>query len=227
MSGSSAGEGATQSSSGHCSQMQWGNGYKTPSKHLRGRQPHWGDLRQSRQAGWKGTEKMTASPVQICVHLLKVCQTSYAMGSKGIRSNISRGIKTRPYFDMLPSKVPAFFTLASFPCRRPPVLPPVLCRHKYPCTHGKNHSEVSLSRGLQWIHAAGCLPFLHARLLGSVRRCTAERAEGWHGGYGEWPGFPQLQCQLQHKANIKRLFCSSCTSPLHNSFAVHRYMRRM
>lgn len=40
------------------------------------------------------------SPCAKMTYMTEVCQTSSTMGSKGIRSNISRGIKIRPYFDI-------------------------------------------------------------------------------------------------------------------------------
>ena len=112
------------------------------------------------------------------IHMVKILQTSSDMGSKGIRSNINRGIKISPYFDIHLNwrchQSPASLIPDSLTCRHPPVMPPVLCRHKYPCTHGKNRNEVSLSRGFQSIDPAGCLPFLHAGLPGPVHRHRAK-----------------------------------------------------
>lgn len=117
------------------------------------------------------------------IHMVKILQTSSTMESKGIGSNINRGIKTSPYFDIHLNWHCHQSPLSLFPrfphLQAHPVMPPVLCRHKYPCTHGKNCNEVSQSRGFQSIDPAGCLPSLHAGLPGPVHRHRAEGVARW------------------------------------------------
>lgn len=61
------------------------------------------------------------------IHMDKTLQTSSTMGSKGIRSNINRGIKISPYFDIDLNwhchQSPAPLIPVSLTCRHPAVMP--------------------------------------------------------------------------------------------------------
>lgn len=125
--------------------------------------------------------------------MVKICQTSFTMGSKGLRSNISRGIKIRPYFDIH----------LNWHCHQSPrVLHPGFIHLQTLFSDAFCTLQAQMST-YPWKESQGGLPkqrfpanrsswlftFPYAGLPAPIHRCRAEGVAEWlqlQGGSGSW-----------------------------------------